>query len=99
MSKKYRPLEKSIEDRFVAFVTKKGYKALKMNGEGHKDWPDRLVVGKGVMVFFEFKRDEKEELSSGQEDLQEWLIDNDIPVFTCFTLEAAKHLFYCLTER
>lgn len=50
-------LEKTIERAFVRKVEKLGCLTRKLNGEGARSWPDRLVLGPGgFCAFIEFKR-------------------------------------------
>ena len=50
-------LESSIEQSFVAKLKKVGLVSIKLNLQGTRGWPDRLVlVPGGVPLFIEFKR-------------------------------------------
>lgn len=51
------PLESKTENKYVSFVDKLGYDALKINKVG---WPDRLtVLNNGYSFYIEFKRNTK----------------------------------------
>lgn len=50
-------LEKDIENKFVDDVAKLGCLAPKLEVEGDKGWPDRLIVmPNGKVAYIEFKR-------------------------------------------
>jgi hypothetical protein len=69
--KKKIELEKHIEARFLRRLKERWPTAQhrKMNGYGHRSWPDRLVLlPHGVALFIEFKRPGGA-LSPGQEHL------------------------------
>ena len=51
------PLERDVESKVVKFAVQHGFEALKLNGEGHRGWPDRLFLYNGERtLFIEFKR-------------------------------------------
>lgn len=68
-----RPLESAIERAFVRKMRERypGIKIRKMNGEGYRSWPDRMVCVPGGKPFMiEFKRPGGGLLlTPGQEDL------------------------------
>lgn len=52
-----KPLETSVERRFVYLLDKHGITHLKFNMRGRRDWPDRGVfLPGGNLVFVELKR-------------------------------------------
>lgn len=50
-------LEKSIEQAVKKYAEKGGCLSYKMNGPGHRGWPDRLFMYDGKVMFIEFKRE------------------------------------------
>lgn len=64
-------IEKTLEDlipkteaeeeaTFVRKARAKGFVCRKLNGEGHRGWPDQLIVAPyGEVYFIEFKRPKK----------------------------------------
>lgn len=81
--------EASIEQAFAKKVKRDmhGWKTLKLNVSGQRDWPDRLCVGPRL-VLIEFKRP-GEPLREGQLDLIIWLISCGHDVHICETVDAA----------
>lgn len=52
-----RELESSIEAKYFKWAKDKGLLPIKLNLQGRRGMPDRMVLGwKGKMVFIEFKR-------------------------------------------
>ena len=49
-------LERAIEAAFMRGMKKLGVEALKLNLQGNRGWPDRLVLLPGRALFIEFKR-------------------------------------------
>lgn len=49
-------LEKTIERAVKNYAEKRGCLTYKMNGPGHRGWPDRMFLYDGRMLFIEFKR-------------------------------------------
>ena len=98
--KKAPALEKMIENRFLAICKKHGWKTRKMNGEGARMWPDRLIMApKGVLVMIEFKRPEVGKLSPAQEFWHEEAKDmgHDVLV-TCSEHAAEEFVLQKLKE-
>lgn len=74
--------ESSIEKAFLRKLKKSGIKCKvrKMNGEGNRSWPDRMILLKGgPAVFIEFKRP-GEEATELQADLHNELRELQYPV-------------------
>lgn len=53
-------LEKSIEAAVRRYAEQGGCITYKMNGPGHRGWPDRMFMYDGKVLFIEFKRAGKE---------------------------------------
>lgn len=49
-------LEKTIEAAVKRYAEKHGCLTYKMNGFGHRGWPDRMFLYRGNVLFMEFKR-------------------------------------------
>lgn len=66
--------ETTAEKAFVDAVREDGSASRKMNGIGHRHWPDQLVLKKRVRrpLWVEFKR-EDEEPNKAQDFIFEWL--------------------------
>jgi|GEM_PF-854780 len=57
MARKKNPLEQDIEEPFVAHVYAAGCWAVKLNLQGRRGMPDRMIVGPdGFILFVELKR-------------------------------------------
>jgi hypothetical protein len=85
------PLERTIEQKFVKWVTAQGYSCLKLNVLGRRSWPDRLVVlPRGRVVWIEFKRPGSGKLSPGQELLHETLGQLGHKVHVCYDVTSAQ---------
>ena len=98
--KKVPPLEREIEARFVKIANKHGWKTRKLNGEGARSWPDRLVMaGEGVLVMIEFKRPDVGKLSPSQEFWHEdaKALGHDVLV-TCSEHAAEEFVLQALRE-
>lgn len=50
-------LEKTIEQVVKKYAEEGGCITYKMNGFGHRGWPDRLFMYDGKVMFIEFKRE------------------------------------------
>lgn len=55
-------LERNVERLFVKEAVRRGWLVLKLNVTGHRGWPDRMVVGLGMVRFVELKRPGKKGL-------------------------------------
>lgn len=49
-------LEKTIEKAVKKYAEDNGCITYKMNGLGHRGWPDRMFMFEGKVLFIEFKR-------------------------------------------
>lgn len=89
-----KPRESVAENKFCAWVKRVGGKTRKMNGIGHRDWPDRLVIKPGTPMFFvEFKR-ENEKPRPSQQYLFDWIAQaTGRPVFVCDSYEQALIIY------
>jgi Holliday junction resolvase-like predicted endonuclease len=63
-----RLLERVVETKVTEYAQQKGCKALKLNIQGRRGWPDRLYLYKGQVLFIEFKR-----LGENARKLQEYI--------------------------
>lgn len=52
-------LEKTIEKAVRKYAESGGCITFKMNGAGHRGWPDRMFLYEGQVLFIEFKRQGK----------------------------------------
>lgn len=89
-------LESRAEQRFCKEARKLGCKIRKLNGMGHRGWPDRLVmIPGGHTLYVEFKR-ENCRLSPLQEDWHKEAREMGFFPLVCETwespLEAVKFL-------
>ena len=66
--------EETIEKKFVEECSKIEVKAIKLEVQGDKGWPDRLcLLPNGITVFVEFKRPGGGEVSQHQKKKLNWL--------------------------
>lgn len=73
--RKRREKESAIEDRVVRWAVANGIMHRKMDGLGHKGWPDQLfLLPNGIAAFVEFKKP-KEELTPLQNKFLRELVD------------------------
>lgn len=87
---KIMKLESSIERSFVNYVTKLGYKTIKVKKFG---WPDRTVIlHNGYHFYIEFKRP-GEELRPMQVHVNDILSRTGAHVYTCDSFKKAVNTF------
>ena len=84
--------ESSIEKEFNRKFKEEfpQYKQVKMNIQGRRGWPDRMILGPNqYVVFIEFKRDDSSELSMSQTDMFKWLHGACFSAIVCVSAEEA----------
>ena len=85
-----KPLEVSIENKFVTFAAEQGCLALKMEVRSWRNWPDRIILCRNGHVFFiEFKRPD-EVPRKGQLYRHKKLRETGFSVYVCDNVEDAK---------
>jgi hypothetical protein len=87
------PKESAEEDKFVRACRERSWRTRKLNGEGQRDWPDRLVcLPLGLVALIEFKRRGKK-ATGKQDDKHTELRALSHHVLVCDTAQEA--LQYC----
>ena len=87
-----KPLERVAEDKFTKFAAVNGCLALKLEIQGNRNYPDRMILmpdKAGVVFFIEFKR-EGEEPRKGQKFRIKKLRDMGYKVYVCSTYNCAE---------
>ena len=86
------PKESAEENKFVRACRERGWRTRKLNGEGQRDWPDRLVcLPCSLTALIEFKRRGKGP-NAGQADKHAELRALGHVVLVCDTAqEALRH--------
>lgn len=88
-------LEEDIEQKACDWINEHGLIVLKLNVQGWRGWPDRLIIGRNWhkhphVVFIEFKRTEKDKPRKLQRIIHNQLRGMGFSVYVCSTIEAVK---------
>jgi len=92
-------LEKTEENKFVKMILELPYPsiALKLFLIGVRGWPDRTVLYRGQVMFFEFKRSKRKNAYGQRPQQKTWqnhLERLGFKYFVVYTAKEAQHLFH-----